>query len=139
MTVGDLSVTATLSGNSSNTSADAYKLIAKALADEWNDKYGPSGDSPNLAIWGNADGDSTSGTITFSQKASSRGSRGFGDTFAIAWNSAAATAARAAVPGAAGAAAAAPGAAAPGAAAPYGAAAASDAAAPSLSSGIVRL
>ena len=94
LTVGTLSVVATITGgNASLTTGDAYTKIATAVALAWNTKYGnTSAASPTNSYWGTATSDS-SGAITFAEKASSRGSGGFGDTFGISWNSAAATSA----------------------------------------------
>jgi len=93
LTVGTLSVVATLSGgNSSLTSGDAHSLMAAAVASAWNDQYGgTAAASPTMSYWGTAT--VSGGAITFSEKASTRGSGGFGDAFRISWNSAAATSA----------------------------------------------
>jgi len=93
LTVGTLSVVATITGgNASLTSGDAYTKIADAVALAWNTKYGQTdAASPTVSYWGTAT--SAAGAITFAEKASSRGSGGFGDAFKISWNSAAATSA----------------------------------------------
>jgi len=85
MTIGNLSVTATMTGAASATTGDASALIASALDVAWNAKYGASGGSNTMSIWGDVEGESTSGTISIAAKASDRGSRGFGNVVSIAW------------------------------------------------------
>lgn len=85
MTIGNLSVTATMTGAASATTGDASKLIASALDVAWNAQYGAAGASATMSTWGNVEGEAASGTISIAGKASDRGSRGFGNLVAIAW------------------------------------------------------
>ena len=73
LTVGSLSVTATSFGsavtNSGTTNAD--DAWASAIAAAWNTKYGASGASATMSLVGDADADTTSGTIVLAAKAGS--------------------------------------------------------------------
>ena len=87
ITIDGLSATASISTDSATSSA-ASNGIASRLASAWNAKYGTAGTaSGNLSLW-TADGDSTSGTIAISLKASTSGSRGFNKGVSIAWSKA---------------------------------------------------
>ena len=88
VTVGNLSVTGSIT-TASASGAAAAASIASDIAGVWNAKYGATaGSSKALSIWGDMDGDTTSGTITIARQATSNGSRGFGDLVSIAWSKA---------------------------------------------------
>jgi hypothetical protein len=88
MTVGGLAVTASItlgSGVTSASGATANAAIASAIASAWNTKYGASGTSAALNFWGDANADTTSGTIaSLAQRSEQSGSRPYGQTIAIA-------------------------------------------------------
>jgi len=85
--IGSRSVTASLAaGTGSATGASAKNTIASLLAAAWNGKYGSSGTSSQLSLWGDVDGDTASGTIkAASLKSSNAGSRGYLDAIDITW------------------------------------------------------
>ena len=87
MTVGGNAVTASItlsSGVTSATGATANAAIATALASAWNTKFGASGTSAELNFWGDANADTTSGTIAaLAQRSEQAGSRPYGQTIAI--------------------------------------------------------
>jgi hypothetical protein len=83
MTLGDNSVTASIT-TASATGAAARNAISTALQTAWNGKYGSSGTSSQLSLWG--DVTDTTGTIgAASLKSSNAGSRGYLDTVDITW------------------------------------------------------
>jgi len=85
ITIDGLSATASIS-TASASAASASHAIASQLAQAWAAKYNTDGTaSGSMSLW-TADGDSTSGTIAISLKASTSGSRGFGDLVSIAWS-----------------------------------------------------
>jgi hypothetical protein len=87
ITIDGLSATASISTDSATGSA-ASDAIASQLAKAWGDKYNSTAvASGKMSLW-TADGDSSSGTIAISLKASTSGSRGFGDLVSIAWSKA---------------------------------------------------
>jgi hypothetical protein len=87
MTVGGNAVTASivLAGSAvSSAGSAANAAIATALATAWNTKYGASGTSAALNFWGDANADTTSGTIlALAQRSEQSGSRPYGQSVAI--------------------------------------------------------
>jgi hypothetical protein len=85
ITIGGLSATASINTVSS-AHTTAINLVAVQLGNAWEAKYGTGLGSANLSLWDNVT--STAATIGISLKASTSGSRGFGESVSIAWTKA---------------------------------------------------
>jgi hypothetical protein len=87
LTIGSYSVTATI-GAASATGAAAASQIGSALMSTWDAKWGTNGTSKDMTVWEslspNTGTDSSSWGVVALQSTNA-GSRGLGETVAIAW------------------------------------------------------
>jgi len=76
-------VTATITVATSTLNSATGTDIAEVLKNNWNAKYGSTGTSSNLSVWSAIS--NSSGELTITAKASTRGSRGFNDLIKVVW------------------------------------------------------